>query len=114
MTSSCCSDAPPLLSQTHARLQRDIVAIDDFAQLQVLEAMADGGVQAGLPRHQALQLAAQSMKGAACMVLEGGHESKPNTASALGHPGVLKDQVRLPYLLNTLTCALMYERPVFS
>ena len=61
--------------------------------VQVLEAMADGGVRAGLPRHQALQLAAQTMKGAACMVLEG-DENKPNTASAFGHPGVLKDQVR--------------------
>jgi hypothetical protein len=62
---------------------------------QVLEAMADGGVRAGLPRHQALQLAAQTMKGAACMVLEGGDQSQPNTAAALGHPGVLKDQVHL-------------------
>lgn len=61
--------------------------------------MADGGVRAGLPRHQALQLAAQTMKGAACMVLEGGDESKPNTASALGHPGVLKDQVAISCLL---------------
>lgn len=57
--------------------------------------MADAGVQAGLPRHHALQLAAQTMKGAACMVLEGGDQSKPDTAAALGHPGVLKDQVWL-------------------
>ena len=34
----------------------------------VLEAMADGGVAAGLPREKALALAAQTMIGAARMV----------------------------------------------
>jgi pyrroline-5-carboxylate reductase len=58
--------------------------------VQVLEAMADGGVRAGLPRQKALILAAQTMKGAAEMVL--------NTAGegGLNHPGVLKDQVTSP------------------
>lgn len=60
--------------------------------VQVLEAMADGGVRAGLPRQQALLLAAQTMKGAAEMVLSG----DGGGGGALSHPGVLKDQVTSP------------------
>lgn len=47
-----------------------------------LEAMADGGVMMGLPRAEALELAAQSMQGAARMVLQSGM-----------HPAALKDSV---------------------
>lgn len=49
------------------------------------EAMADGGVRAGLPRALSLRLAAQILKGAGVMLLETGE-----------HPGVLKDRVTSP------------------
>jgi pyrroline-5-carboxylate reductase len=51
----------------------------------VIDGLADGGVKQGLPKAQALKLAAQTVMGAAKMVLESGE-----------HPASLRDRVTSP------------------
>lgn len=50
-----------------------------------IEAMADGAVKQGIPRHIALQLATQTVLGSAKMVKETGT-----------HPAILRDNVESP------------------
>ena len=51
----------------------------------MIDALADGGVSVGLPRAKAIELAAQTLLGAAKMVLQSGE-----------HPDVLRDKVTSP------------------
>lgn len=72
----------------HEKLMDAIPAISGSSPAYVfmfIEALADGAVMQGIPRKQAYTLAAQSVLGAAKMVLE-----------LEEHPGVLKDQVCSP------------------
>jgi pyrroline-5-carboxylate reductase len=69
----------------------------------VIEALADGGVLEGLGREQALQLAAQTVAGAAGMVLQTGL-----------HPAVLRDQVTSPGGTTIAALATLEEKGLRS
>ena len=58
----------------------------------VVEALADGGVAAGLPRDTALALAAKTVAGAAQMIFQ----EDDTSISGMVHPGILKDKVASP------------------
>jgi pyrroline-5-carboxylate reductase len=67
--------------------------------LMMIEAMSDGGVMAGLPRDVALQLATQTVLGAAAMVQDTGV-----------HPAVLREQVTSPAGTTIAALRVLEER----
>ena len=67
----------------------------------LIEALADGGVRAGMPRHMALALAAHTVRGAAEMVV-----------SEQEHPAVLKDRVTSPGGTTIAGLQVLEERGV--
>jgi len=71
--------------------------------LLIIEAMADGGVAAGLSRDVAMELAVQTVLGTAKMVQETGL-----------HPAVLKDQVTSPAGTTIAALAVLEQRGVRS
>lgn len=69
----------------------------------VIEALADGGVQEGLPRDTALALAVQTVLGAALLVKESGE-----------HPAVLRDKVCSPAGTTIAAVRVMEEKGLRS
>lgn len=67
----------------------------------MIEALSDGGVKMGLPRDVATKLAAQTVRGAAEMVLSDGR-----------HPAALKDAVASPGGTTIAGLAMLEERGV--
>ncbi len=74
-----------VLDETHLDAVTGLSGSGPAFAFVILESLADGGVRMGLPRDVAVELAAQTMAGAAMMVLETGR-----------HPAALKDEVTTP------------------
>ena len=87
-TTTCPRSLPPICLQVEEKLLSAVTGLSGSGPAYIfvmIEALADGGVRAGLPRDIAQQLAAQTVLGSAKMVVETGK-----------HPGVLKDMVTSP------------------
>jgi pyrroline-5-carboxylate reductase len=87
-TARCLLEAVGLAVEVPERLMDAVTGLSGSGPAYVylmIEALADGGVCAGLPRADALRLATQTVIGAACMVQETGE-----------HPAILKDMVTSP------------------
>ncbi len=74
-----------LIEESHMDAFTSVAGCGPAFVYPFLEALADGGVMVGLPRKQAMEYAAQTLLGAAAMVLQTGQ-----------HPGALKDAVCSP------------------
>ena len=102
MIQYCCADLTDVEKNTFASMLAPAGLLDELAEGQIdaascvsgcgpawayqfIEALADGGVAAGLPRDKAIRYAAQMLAGSAELVLQSG-----------SHPGVLKDAVCSP------------------
>lgn len=69
----------------------------------IIEALADGGLKLGIPKQIAIELAAQTMLGAAKMILE-----------TQKHPSVLKDEVTTPGGCTAEGLAVLEENNIRS
>lgn len=73
---------------------------------EFIEALSDGGVRVGLSRHEAMMLAAQTVKGAAELILQTSQ-----------HPAVLKDQGNTSWLHGICVytnCVLIFSLLCFA
>ncbi|MFD2257908.1 pyrroline-5-carboxylate reductase [Luteolibacter algae] len=103
---SALLDAVGLSSRVPEKLMNAVVGVSGSGPAyiyMIIEAMADGGVLCGLPREDALKLAAQTVSGAAEMVLQTGQ-----------HPAVLKDMVTSPGGTTITALAVLEEKNVRS